>query len=195
MGRLPLLYFQVGYFRDTSCLKSSNYCLVAVSCPPDLRDKMFRTLLFLSCLRRKFASLLLLLSGDIESNPGPGVEETLAIVLDTVRRLEAGQNTIIGEIKGLKEKQDATDKEIKSLTMRVVTLEAKLVSNAPPSSNFADGAIGSISDQLQAVVSRCDEAENRMRRCNLLFFGIPDEHKESWETSENKIIAPTFIDN
>lgn len=73
--------------------------------------------------------------------------------------------------------------------MRVATLEAKLVSNAPPSSNFADGAIGSISDQLQAVVSRCDEAENRMRRCNLLFFGIPDEHKENWETSENKIIA------
>lgn len=63
---------------------------------------MFRTLLFLACFRRKFASLLLLLSGDIESNPGPNVVETLAMVLETVCRHEIGQNMIIFEIMGLK---------------------------------------------------------------------------------------------
>lgn len=43
------------------------------------------------------------------------------------------------------------------------TLEAKLLSNVPPSSNFADGAISSISDQLQVAVPKYDELENRMR--------------------------------
>lgn len=28
-----------------------------------------------------------------------------------------------------------------------------------------------------------------MRRCNLLFFGISDEDKESWATTEGKVIA------
>lgn len=45
---------------------------------------------------------MLLLSGDIESNPGPNVVETLAMVLETVCRHEIGQNMIIFEIMGLK---------------------------------------------------------------------------------------------
>lgn len=47
--------------------------------------------------------LLLLLSGDIESNPGPGKDDVLATVLATVQRIEAGQASIQDALQTLKQ--------------------------------------------------------------------------------------------
>lgn len=42
---------------------------------------------------------------------------------------------------------------------------------------------------MAAISSRCDDAENRQRRSNLLFFGIEDKKEEEWAAAEQKVIA------
>lgn len=52
----------------------------------------------------------------------------------------------------------------------------------------SSSAISSISKKLVEITSRCDDTENKLRRCNLLFFGIEDDENEDWNASEQKVI-------
>ncbi|XP_077552427.1 uncharacterized protein LOC144166812 [Haemaphysalis longicornis] len=49
--------------------------------------------------------------------------------------------------------------------------------------------IASLSSEIKQLADKCDDAENRLRRSNLLFFGIKDENAETWAESEAKIIS------
>lgn len=95
---LPRLFAQVSYRNPESCYRCSNRCLIAVSCP----DCLFQCVKKCMCLRafssRVFDVLLLLLSGDVELNPGPGSatrskseSASLEGIYEIVRRLEQGQ--------------------------------------------------------------------------------------------------------
>lgn len=44
------------------------------------------------------------------------------------------------------------------------------------------------SDQLTAITSRSDNAEIKIQRSNLQFFGLEDESNDDWAMSEQKII-------
>lgn len=182
-----------------ACARSSDYCLLAVSCPIDVYDQMK----WLLCLPSRKCSLCidflrLLLSGDVETNPGPTKKggslekdsdsNTLASVLETVRRIEAGQQTILSELQGLRDKQSATDDEVKRLTERIVALETSVASQNSPVEGTSSNVLHTLTNQLQTVTSRCDDAENRMRRSNLLFYGIDDDESEDWAASEETII-------
>ncbi|KAH9369414.1 hypothetical protein HPB48_007192 [Haemaphysalis longicornis] len=58
--------------------------------------------------------------------------ETLASILESMGKLEAGQGAILTELKGPKERQDATDSELKRPAERLRTLETKACCrNAP----------------------------------------------------------------
>lgn len=134
---------------------------------------------------------MILLSGDVEQNPGPdtnAIAQTLASVLETVRRLEAGQSTILNELKGVRERQEATDAIVNCLAGRIDALENTVASLDSAQNSEPNNELRSLSDQLHSLTSRCDGTENRMRRCNLLFFGIGDEQGENWAASEQKII-------
>lgn len=105
-----------------------------------------------------------------------------------MRGLKAGQATILTELKGVKEKQAETDAQIKQLNDRVASLEASIASRSPGEISLPENSLQCVNDQLQHITSRCDSAENRMRRSNLLFFGIEDDVNEDWEASEKKLI-------
>lgn len=182
-----------------ACARSSDYCLLAVSCPVEVCDRVKWLLCLPSWIGSEFVDFLrLLLSGDVETNPGPTKRaisldkdddsNTLASVLETVRRIEAGQQAILNELKGLKEKQAATDKEVKHLTERIVVLESSVASQNSSVEGAPVNILQTITNQLQTVTTRCDDAENRLRRSNLLFYGIDDDGNEDWAASEEKII-------
>lgn len=135
------------------------------------------------------SQLLLLLAGDVELNPGDdtNIAETLASLLESMGKLEAGQAAILTELKGLKERQDATDSEVKRLAERLRTLETKVASRGSVDVSTSSDTSCSINDRLLTITARCDDAENRARRCNLLFYGIEDDPKEDWTASEQKI--------
>lgn len=50
-------------------------------------------------------------------------------------------------------------------------------------------AVAKLSSKIRAPAVKCDDAENCLHRSNLLFFGIPDKHGESWEQFEAQVIC------
>lgn len=130
----------------------------------------------------------LLLSGDVESNPGPG---DLDIILESLRSIETGQDEIRSDLRALKSWQTSVDDQLKQLSVRLQTVEGDLVSiksSGNSSSPESPEKSRAISRQLKSIEMRCEDAENRLRRCNLLFFGISDDRNESWSSSESKVI-------
>lgn len=46
-----------------------------------------------------------------------------------------------------------------------------------------------LASDIQLLSNKCDDAENRLRRSNLLFFGIADKQDETWSQSESRILS------
>ncbi|CAN7946659.1 unnamed protein product, partial [Ixodes hexagonus] len=191
MERSPFLLFQVSLTNSSFCYRSSNYCLIAVSFP-------INTLGFRKCgyalFESFFASLLsrsrLLVAGDVESNPGPDTDgsDIQEKILATVQRIEDGQTGILAEIKTLKEQQKYSDEQIKRLSAKVTELEAELAKNKSANTSASGDGFTTLSSKLHDMETRCDDAENRLRRSNLLFYGIVDEANETWASSEKKVL-------
>lgn len=131
-----------------------------------------------------------MLSGDVESNPGPMSKteaDSFASALETIKKLEADHTAMSADLKRLSGEHETTKNEIKLLHAKIAALEATLAlqNNA---GGPTDNALLHVSDRLTEITSRCDNAENRQRRSNLLFFGIEDSEPEDWAQFEEKII-------
>lgn len=183
-----MLLFQVSYLDCSYCrVKSDNRFLIVVLCPSEW------SVAFMNCdkfVKDLLCRILLLLSGDVESNPGPGADEVLATVLQTVQRIELGQDDIRNDLRALKNWQASVDVELRQLSARIRVLEVDTAAlkNSSASPVQAPEVALEISDKLKSIESRCDDAENRLRRSNLLFFGLPDTSDETWSSAETKVI-------
>ncbi|XP_077530970.1 uncharacterized protein LOC144143023 [Haemaphysalis longicornis] len=181
----------VSYLNRATCVKTSNYCLFAVSCPLELSSVKKQ---ILSCSLSVFSfivNLLLMLSGDVESNPGPmskAEADTFESALKAIETLQSGLKSALADFNGIKEQQAATSEEIKKLIARVTAIEASATEGTSSEATPPQNTLQDISSQLQQITHRCDDAENRLRRSNLLFFGLDDDEKEDWAASEEKII-------
>lgn len=67
-----------------------------------------------------------------------------------------------------------------------VDMEQMKSTIAMPSTPQSELLPSNVADQLKKINSGYDDAENRLRRSNLLLFGIPDDQSETWSTSEKK---------
>lgn len=136
--------------------------------------------------------LLLLLSGDVETNPGmtKAQEAQLESVLAIVRNLKEGQNEVLSELKKLREDQSRTESAVTALTKRVANVEA-CVSSLDEIRKDAEStkiSLKSMTEQIHTLESRCEDAENRMRRSNLVFYGHADKQNETWAQSEKLVL-------
>ncbi|XP_037582579.1 uncharacterized protein LOC119466154 [Dermacentor silvarum] len=145
--------------------KSSNYFLVQLPSPHCC------VAIAVECAHIIHA--LLILAGDVETNPGPDIPESL---LTELRKLIAGQNQLITEIQGLKSQLTSTDKAITDLSKRMNDLEGHY-QTLLPIRNEVD-AMRTTTEQaifrIYELEARIDDAENRSRRDNLIFYGIPE---------------------
>lgn len=84
------------------------------------------------------------------------------------------------------------DVELRQLAARLRALEVdtETIKNIQSNSSSVGSpeSVLCLTDKLKTIESRCDDAENRLRRTNLLFFGIPDLHDENWSSAEKKVI-------
>ncbi|XP_075740056.1 uncharacterized protein LOC142786315 [Rhipicephalus microplus] len=122
--------------------------------------------------------MLLMLSGDIESNPGPMSKiesEAFAAAMLTIQKLEEGHAALSAQLS----------ETIEKLTL---ALESSVASRSATGTGTPNNSLHQISDHLTEITSRCNDTENRQRRSNLLFFGIEDDPKEGWAASEKRII-------
>ncbi|XP_040074143.1 uncharacterized protein LOC120846445 [Ixodes scapularis] len=137
--------------------------------------------------------LTLILSGDVELNPGPLTDAQIHKLLkavDLLPKLDKGQETLINDVAEINRNQVRLDKKFEALNMKFTAMEAEIA----VLKSFKDymqeiGALStSLSAQVAPVSSRQDDTENRSRRNNLLFYGINDEPNETWSRSELKVI-------
>uniref|UniRef100_A0A6B0VBG9 Putative tick transposon n=1 Tax=Ixodes ricinus TaxID=34613 RepID=A0A6B0VBG9_IXORI len=185
----PHLFIQVSYLRNAKCFRSNDLCLFLVSSPYDNVCTSWKYLCY-CCFHYSYISLvsrlLLALSGDVESNPGPlTVSEQLESILATVQRIEASQSEIFAKVASLDSGLKATDATVQQLSTRLSAVETSLVAT---SATPGISPVLNMSVELTNIQKQCDDNENRLRRSNLLFFGCPDDQAETWSQSERKII-------
>lgn len=124
-----------------------------------------------------YVALLLLLSGDIELNPGPfdkgemdylkKLQDTIMSKLENIDTRITNSDTNIAEIKS---KLEMTEGHIESV-MKLVHEQATVIKN--------------LTHQMRILQKKNIDLENRSRRMNLVFYGIDDnDQHETWEQSE-----------
>ena len=196
--QLPF-FLQVSYLANASCTRSNDPFLIAVSCPPELIDSCRNVLCKLFCycyLTFHIVSLLLVQAGDVGLNPGPasGSASSLESISKALSRLELSQSTMLNELSLIRSSQTYIEASLSTRSARVEILEKRVDEvqslHSQPSSGARD-CVANFASQLKVLAGKCDDAENRQRRSNLLFLGIPDANNKSWAQSELRV--PSFL--
>nr|XP_037273859.1 uncharacterized protein LOC119166647 [Rhipicephalus microplus] len=189
LGRHSLCsMYQVSYLCRCNCFRSSDDMLLRVPCPINgkwliwtcyavSRECMAAALNWSVLEGYDVASqTLLLLAGDIEQNPGPmsvPEREQISKIEEMLKVLQSGQVTVLEKLSGIAKTQDELRKKLDDVITKTNVIEKRLTTLEETEKKFAD---------------KLDDLENRSRRTNLVFFGIPDSHpKETWEESENLV--------
>uniref|UniRef100_A0A6M2CRQ2 Putative endonuclease-reverse transcriptase n=1 Tax=Rhipicephalus microplus TaxID=6941 RepID=A0A6M2CRQ2_RHIMP len=134
--------------------------------------------------------LLLLLSGDIESNPGPPNDS--AVILAELKNISSGQAKLLSEVQDLKTQLNTTEKTISDLSNRITQLEKhyQSLSTVQTQITVLETSAGTTARHIQTLEARFDDAENRSQRNNLIFYGLPDtNHSETFSESEELIVS------
>uniref|UniRef100_A0A6B0V722 Secreted protein n=1 Tax=Ixodes ricinus TaxID=34613 RepID=A0A6B0V722_IXORI len=152
----PLIFFtQVSNCHSLHCKRSSNTFLFLLPCP-----RMCLTL-FIECI---CVTRDLLLSGDIESNPGPDgcqegsnptMEEMVKAILDT-------QNVIMRDLSQIKNNQKQFEDKFEGLTKKVNQIEATVQEMKEQKVQIV-----SIEKHVKAIddsLKECQKKNRRLRR-------------------------------
>lgn len=150
---------------------------------------------------------LLLRCGDVEVNPGPHSRsgtllevdtlpdepsEQMAVLFHLLKDLQArsvqsaqSQVELVADVKSIKTGQKNIETKIGHIQKRLDALEekTKVLDNFNTNLVEIQDSVKVLTTQHDSMESRLDELEDRSRRDNLLFYGIPDS-RESWEQSE-----------
>uniref|UniRef100_A0A6G5A9P1 Uncharacterized protein n=1 Tax=Rhipicephalus microplus TaxID=6941 RepID=A0A6G5A9P1_RHIMP len=138
-------------------MRSDCLFLIVLPCPRLLCDPLCN----LSCYLRD----LLLLAGDVETNPGPDLKQ-----------ISQQLTQIAGDIKEIKEE-------------RLTAIESKLEKLAALDEKILDCTtkVSALEKVVSGLELKLDELENRSRRSNLIVYGIPEDEKEDEESLEQVI--------
>ncbi|XP_075531550.1 uncharacterized protein LOC142564435 [Dermacentor variabilis] len=157
--------------------KSSNYCLLQLPSP--------QCCLSIVAECYDVVRTLLLLAGDIESNPGPDT------VLAELKKLSTGQSQLLAEVQGLRNQLTTTEQAISDLSNRLSNLETRyqdLVTLRTDMDAISTNTTQTAKD-IKGIEARLDDAENRSRRNNLIFYNITDNNaSENYAQSEETVL-------
>lgn len=143
------------------------------------------TLLAFMCI-----SSLLICAGDVETNPGPKIEDVLALLRDFMseaNKQHANTTAVLEEMK----------QGINDIKTRVAVIETNLASvlQIEKGVTTVGGSVEevkvSISRANEELVNAVDDLNNRMRRNNLIIKGLSEEEKEDY-TSTERIVREFF---
>lgn len=156
--------------------------------------------LSLSCQCVDVSRELLLLSGDIELNPGPPkrpqdctsdndqtkLDQMFAMlrsVNDRTEKMEKAQGNLIATVNEVKENQESIQTSLKDIDKRLSDVEAKTsgFENLQQELSHLRQLSGKLTKENTRLIDTQSELEDRMRRENLLFYGLQDEPSEMWE--------------
>lgn len=128
-------------------------------------------------------SLLLLCAGDVEVNPGPKIDDVLALMKDFHEETTATLTEIKQNIAGINAKIHEIETGLQKMSQIESTCE-----DVGDSVREVKSSISKVNEDLVDVV---DDINNRMRRNNLIVKGLPETDKEDYEETE-KIVKEFF---
>ncbi|XP_072144699.1 uncharacterized protein [Dermacentor andersoni] len=139
-------------------------------------------------------TIYLLLSGDVEQNPGPLSTEQEQQMFQAVMKIPLmmqGQSDILDEIRCLRANQQAMEQKINDLSVKVQFAEetASRVTSLHATIERISCRVDSATSALASMRDSQDDLEDRSRRNNLIFVGLPDTANETWAESEEKITS------
>ncbi|XP_042148842.1 uncharacterized protein LOC121837307 [Ixodes scapularis] len=122
-----------------------------------------------------FLVLLLLLSGDVELNPGPPTKAEQMTKIETMLEgLTVSMANVTIKLSTIESKQEEFEKKLDNLLK---------------SNDHLEKRVADFEDQNKRIEEHIDDLENRSRRCNLVFYGISDgKRNETWEESKNHVV-------
>ncbi|XP_064455055.1 uncharacterized protein LOC135366310 [Ornithodoros turicata] len=144
----------------------------------------------------------LLLSGDVEQNPGPPKSDTQAKQLDTILQvlqelnsrsavletrsasLEKGQTDLLVAVKSVQDTQNDIIEKISNISTRLEIVESKA-----SEVDTLKSEIKRLRAENELIRASLTDQEDRSRRNNLIFHGITDVDGERWEESEKKVLG------
>ncbi|XP_075532801.1 uncharacterized protein LOC142566006 [Dermacentor variabilis] len=166
MPKSPLLLVQVSQLGNLPAYRSDDRFLLVLPCPQKC------SAILSDCWSML---MLLLVSGDIEQNPGPKANEMLQVIIDRLDESDRKMDRIREEIAAVNAK---TDKLQGILTM------FEEMSNR----------INKLESVVQQQALKLIDYENRSRRNNLLVFGI-NESADETETKLREQVLDGIFDN
>lgn len=78
---------------------------------------------------------------------------------------------------------------VSNLAARIDALERVAQTSEPVSDSNTSSTITKLASEVRELAAKCDDSENRQRRCNLIFFGMPDTEGETWAESKSRVMA------
>lgn len=158
--------------RSLQCLSQSRFAagmnLISVLGPRP------STLLLSACL-----ALLLLCAGDVESNPGPKIEDVLTLLKNCHEETTTNLNAIKQQISTIEVRLTDIEKTVNNVSEFQKTFDVVADSVQEVKANVCKTNEG-----LADVV---DDMNNRMRRNNLIIKGLPEEENEGYAESERVV--------
>ncbi|XP_029822697.2 uncharacterized protein LOC115308770 [Ixodes scapularis] len=170
---------QVSYTYPVHCYRSDDRCLFLSPSPQTIVRSV-------ASVCRDLISALLLQSGDVETNPGPSIQESLDQLL-------AGQSEMRKEIREINEKQLSLDSFVRDVLTRLDKAEKDI--DALQKKERDSPLLQVIADIQQAnklQERRLVELENRSRKDNLVIFGIEEQPGETGDSLKDKVINNLF---
>uniref|UniRef100_A0A6B0VA22 Tick transposon n=1 Tax=Ixodes ricinus TaxID=34613 RepID=A0A6B0VA22_IXORI len=174
----PLLFLlQVGEPYCIPTFKSNRLCLVVLPCPKVLCAS------FTGCFDT-FCLLVLLLSGDVELNPGPTMQEQLAAILEN-------QKGISADISSMQAKLET---HMADSNRRLEVIESRLNALTATSEKVeqCDKNVRQLQDIVAALTEKVDDLENRGRRNNIIIHGIEESQDENTESLKGLVLTEIF---
>lgn len=143
------------------------------------------------------------MAGDVEENPGPDTRsssqttdltEITKLLRDLHTRtidLQNGQDILKNSISDVSQKQDNIDQKLAEIGNRLISLEEKtvVIDGLQATLQTTQQTVHSLQQECQTLHSRLNDAEDRSRRDNLIFYGIAESSPESFHDAEHKVVT------
>lgn len=152
---------QVSYY--SASFKSDYRCLLVLPCPRRCASIAYEM----------YCACLLLLCGDVETNPGPDIEKML-------QELLVGQTKLVEDVAALRTQQNNMEKIFADWGRRFTELEKRAA------------RVDDLERTVKSLESKIVDLEDRSRRSNLLIFGLQEEAGETETELKQKVVTDIF---
>lgn len=114
----------------------------------------------------------------------------LQSVNSRTEKMEQDQVKLISSVNEIKNNQEAIERKVNDIDRRLAAVEAKACDNAEVGDELLQ--LKQLTDHLSRENARLhdehSQLEDRMRRSNLLFYGLTDCPQEKWNQTEEKLV-------